>query len=96
MTIQDWGAIGEVVGAIAVVVTLGYLATQIRYARLVASDASRQNRADGVREMLLAGLANPEYRRAWSKANADFRKGSRFNFTADRRYRDKANAKNYI
>lgn len=30
MTIQDWGAIGEIVGAIAVVVSLIYLAIQIR------------------------------------------------------------------
>lgn len=30
MTLQDWGAIGEVVGALAVVVTLIYLAKQIR------------------------------------------------------------------
>ncbi len=30
MTIQDWGAIGELVGGVAVVVTLIYLAFQIR------------------------------------------------------------------
>ena len=30
MTIQDWGAIGEIIGAIAVVVSLIYLAIQIR------------------------------------------------------------------
>lgn len=30
MTIQDWGAVGEIVGAIAVIITLVYLATQIR------------------------------------------------------------------
>ena len=30
MDIQDWGALGEVLGAIAVVVTLIYLARQIR------------------------------------------------------------------
>ena len=30
MSIQDWGAVGELIGAIAVVVTLIYLATQIR------------------------------------------------------------------
>ena len=29
MTIQDWGAIGEVIGALAVVVTLIYLARQV-------------------------------------------------------------------
>ena len=30
MSIQDWAAIGEIVGAIAVIVTLIYLAAQIR------------------------------------------------------------------
>ena len=30
MSIQDWGAIGEIVGAIGVILTLVYLATQIR------------------------------------------------------------------
>jgi hypothetical protein len=30
MSIQDWGAISEVVGAIGVIVTLIYLTTQIR------------------------------------------------------------------
>lgn len=31
MTIQDWGAIGEIVGAVAVVVTLLYLSLQLRH-----------------------------------------------------------------
>ena len=30
MTIQDWGAIGELIGGVAVIVTLVYLALQIR------------------------------------------------------------------
>jgi len=30
MTIQDWGALGEIIGAVAVVVSLIYLAIQIR------------------------------------------------------------------
>jgi hypothetical protein len=30
MTLQDWGAIGELVGAVAVIVTLIYLAKEIR------------------------------------------------------------------
>jgi hypothetical protein len=40
MTIQDWGAIGEVVGAIGVILTLLYLATQIR-------QNTRQLRSEG-------------------------------------------------
>ena len=30
MTIQDWGALGEIIGALAVVASLVYLAVQIR------------------------------------------------------------------
>ncbi len=33
MTIQDWGAVGEILGAIGVIITLAYLATQIRHSR---------------------------------------------------------------
>ena len=40
MSIQDWGAIGEILGAIAVLVTLVYLAMQIRQNTL-------QMRSDG-------------------------------------------------
>ncbi len=42
MSIQDWGAIGELVGAIAVILTLIYLATQIR-------QNTRQLRSEGHR-----------------------------------------------
>lgn len=42
MTIQDWGAIGEVVGAIGVIATLMYLATQMR-------QNTRQMRSEGHR-----------------------------------------------
>ncbi len=42
MFIQDWGAIGEVVGAIGVILTLIYLATQIR-------QNTRQMRSEGHR-----------------------------------------------
>jgi len=40
MGIQDWGAIGEVVGAAAVLVTLIYLAKQVRHSSEVAKVAS--------------------------------------------------------
>ena len=57
MTIQDWGAIGEIIGAIAVVASLIYLAVQIRQntaqiARGVESDrfaAFERNAAAGNR-----------------------------------------------
>jgi hypothetical protein len=52
------GALGEVVGAVAVVVTLAYLATQVRYAKAATVDANRLVRASGVREMMLAVATN--------------------------------------
>ena len=69
MTIQELGSIGELVAALATVATLAYLATQIRYARLAASDTSRQNRAESVREMMLTVVNNEAYRVAWYKAD---------------------------
>jgi hypothetical protein len=43
MSIQDWGAIGEVVGAIGVIATLVYLAIQIRQSTAMARMAALQN-----------------------------------------------------
>jgi hypothetical protein len=71
VTIQELGSIGELIAAIATVVTLAYLATQIRYARLAASDASRQARADSVREMQVMSLNNREFRKAWNNADPE-------------------------
>jgi hypothetical protein len=42
MTIQDLGSLGEIIGAIAVVVTLIYLATQIRQNNELLRSESRQ------------------------------------------------------
>jgi hypothetical protein len=69
VTVQELGSLGELIAALATVATLVYLATQIRYARLAASDASRQARAESVREMQLVSLNNREFREAWNKAD---------------------------
>ena len=60
MTLMDLGALGEFVGAIAVVVTLVYLAIQIRQntqameeARRLALAQTYQMRADALQEMLV-------------------------------------------
>jgi len=82
MTIQELGSIGEFVAALATVATLAYLATQIRHARLAASDTSRQHRADSVREMMLMSLNNEPFRQAWS--NADPQEAVRMEALADR------------
>jgi hypothetical protein len=60
MNMQDWGAIGEVVGALAVVVTLIYLAKQIRLnthamdeGRKLALAQTYQLRSDALQDMLV-------------------------------------------
>src|SRR4030095_6001368 len=60
MTLQYWGAIGEMVGALAVVVTLIYLAKQIRLnthamdeGRKLALAQTYQMRSDALQAMLV-------------------------------------------
>jgi len=54
MSIQDWGAVGEIVGAIAVLVTLIYLARQIRHSSDVAKVASYHQGIDQIVESAMA------------------------------------------
>lgn len=52
MTIQDWGSVGELVGAVATVATLLYLAVQIRTNTLaLRADARRSVGATGTAAM---------------------------------------------
>ena len=60
MNIQDIGAIGEVVGAIAVVVTLIYLATQIRQNNQLLRSGSRQALVTNDVTSLAANLQNSD------------------------------------
>jgi len=60
MSLQDWGAIGELLGAIAVVVTLIYLAKQIRLhtaameeTRKLALAQTYEMRSDALQEMVV-------------------------------------------
>ncbi len=50
MTIQDWGSIGELIGAIATVATLVYLAIQIKRNTLIAKTSALQSMLDGGRD----------------------------------------------
>ena len=61
------GATGEILGALAVVATLVYLATQVRYAKTAATDANRLARTTGVREMMIEFSKNDDLRRTWVK-----------------------------
>ena len=63
------GAIGEILGALVVFITLAYLAVQVRYAKLAAADSNRQVRTRGVTDMQLAMIASREAMEAFVKAN---------------------------
>jgi hypothetical protein len=67
---MDWsaiGAIGEILGAIAVALTLGYFAIQFRAAKDATADANRLERARGVREIMLATSTNDKFRETITK-----------------------------
>ena len=80
MSIQDWGAIGEIVGALAVVASLIYLAMQIRQntrqismsldsAKLAAFERTVES-SNHAREIL---ITNPEVADLFLKGIADYR-----------------------
>ncbi|MEJ2532247.1 MAG: hypothetical protein P8Y92_10640 [Halioglobus sp.] len=56
------GAIAELVGALAVVFTLVYLAFQVRYAKNATLDQNRLTRSTAIREILLATANNDDLR----------------------------------
>ena len=61
------GALGEIVGALAVVLTLAYLAIQVRHAKAAAADTNRLERSKGVRDMMLASAADSGLRENLTK-----------------------------
>ena len=79
MSIQDWGAIGEIIGALAVVASLIYLAVQIRQntrqislsmdsAKLAAFERNVES-GNRMREIL---ILNPEVAELFISAMADY------------------------
>jgi len=67
LNIQDWGAVGEMVGGFAVVLTLTYLARQLRQSskalQITNSDAASAMNAEVFQEL----ISNPEF---WSKVRS--------------------------
>jgi hypothetical protein len=70
MTIQDLGAIGDLVGGVAVLVTLIYLAIQIKQNTNVHASLIRQNFYDATQQQILHGVESTEFNelinRSWS------------------------------
>ncbi|MFT4517915.1 MAG: hypothetical protein ACI9JM_000292 [Halioglobus sp.] len=56
MTIQDWGSIGELIGAVATVATLAYLAVQIRINTRIAKTSALQSMLAGGRDHFLKSM----------------------------------------
>ena len=63
------GAIGQMLGSVAVLVTLGYLAVQVKHARQETRRALSQGRSEGVRD-LLARQGEAQQLGPFLKANA--------------------------
>lgn len=59
----------QFLGSTALVISLIYLAIQIRFARLAAADTSRAARAAGVREIDLTMVNSAELRKNWLAAS---------------------------
>ena len=60
---MNWNAVGalfQMIGTLAVIITLAYLAIQVRVSRSVAADANRLTRTSGVREFCLAASLEVE------------------------------------
>jgi hypothetical protein len=70
--LMNWDAISailETIGVIVIVISLLYLALQIRFARLAAADTSRTARSIGVREIDLTMVNNAGLRENWLKSS---------------------------
>ena len=65
------GAIGQLLGSIAVFITLGYLAIQVRHARNEAGRALSQGRGEALRD-LIAAMKDERMVSATLKMNAGF------------------------
>jgi hypothetical protein len=60
VSIQDWGAIGEIVGAIGVLISLFYLAMQIRRNTHAISSNTHQSIIQQQTDVFSLTLSNPE------------------------------------
>lgn len=65
MTWQAVGAIGEVIGGIGVMVTLLYLALQVRHNTAEMRSAASESVTENLREWLLPMIRDPEVSRIW-------------------------------
>ena len=72
MDIQDLGAIGELIGSIAVVVTLIYLAQQIRQNTRQLHVSNSQNSVENHYNLVTPLAMDKEFLKKWKKAGSHF------------------------
>lgn len=60
MTLEQWASVAEIAGVIIVVVTLAYLAVELRQNTDALHSQTRQNLLSDAQASLLAQLENPE------------------------------------
>ena len=70
MNWEEVGAIGQVLGSIAVFITLGYLAVQVRHARQEARRAISQSRGETLRQLYRQARQRTNLTPLTTKANA--------------------------
>lgn len=68
MQLENLYFLSQILASLAVMASLIYLATQIRFAKLAAADLSRLTRVTGVRENLRETANNAELRKNWLKS----------------------------
>jgi len=71
MTIQDWGAVGELVSAIAVLATLVYLAIQIKQNTSATRAQIHQSRSEQAQEFFLFCAGSREVSELMTRLNSN-------------------------
>jgi hypothetical protein len=69
---EEVSAIGQVLGSLAVFVTLGYLAVQVRHARTDLQRSISQGRSEAIRSLLLTRATDERLARIIAKADAAY------------------------
>ncbi len=65
MTLSDVASVGNIIAAIAVVMSLIYLSRQVRHANLLAKSQVRQRMVEQAHDELYVLMNNPDLRESW-------------------------------
>jgi hypothetical protein len=69
MNWEEVGAIGQVLGSVAVFITLGYLAVQVRHARMETRRSTSYVGVSSSSQQQMAFAVDERWARIWTKAN---------------------------